>query len=102
MAKGKNKKSKKGLLIFISVVIVIAIVITGANLLSVQNLLKKGNSYNKIENENQLVAQKDENGYWYFTTDRDFKVMHLTDIHIGAVLCQKLWMKKQLMQSQLC
>ena len=58
MAKGKNKKSKKGLLIFISVVIVIAIVITGANLLSVQNLLKKGNSYNKIENENQLVAQK--------------------------------------------
>ena len=89
MAKGKNKKSKKGLLIFISVVIVIAIVITGANLLSVQNLLKKGNSYNKIENENQLVAQKDENGYWYFTTDRDFKVMHLTDIHIGGGFMSK-------------
>ena len=89
MAKGKNKRSKKGLLIFISVVILIAIVITGVNLLSVQNLLKKGNSYNKIENENQLVAQKDENGNWYFTTDGDFKVMHLTDIHIGGGFMSK-------------
>ena len=32
----------------------------------------------------QLVPIKDEDGYWTFTTDRDFKVMHLTDIHIGG------------------
>ena len=36
------------------------------------------------EYENQLVPEKDENGFWTFTTDRDFKVLHLTDIHIGA------------------
>ena len=26
----------------------------------------------------------DENGNWFFVTDKDFKVMHLTDIHIGG------------------
>ena len=89
MAKVKGKKGKKVLLTVISVVIVLAILITGANLLAVQNLLKKGNSYNKVEIENQLVPQKDENGNWYFTTDGDFKVMHLTDIHIGGGFMSK-------------
>ena len=89
MSRGKCKKSKKKLLIFVSVVIVIGILISGLNLLSVQNLLKKGNSYNTLEIKNQLIPQKDENGYWYFTTDGDFKVMHLTDIHIGGGFMSK-------------
>ncbi len=89
MAKGKSKKGKKVLLTIISVVIVLAIVIAGANVLSVNNLLKKGSSYNKVEIENQIVPEKDENGNWYFTTDRDFKVMHLTDIHIGGGFMSK-------------
>ena len=89
MAKEKCKKTKKRLLIFISVVIVLGILIAGLNLLSVQKLLKKGNSYNTLKIENQLVPQKDKNGYWYFTTDGDFKVMHLTDIHIGGGFMSK-------------
>lgn len=36
----------------------------------------------KTEAENELVPQKDGLGNWYFTTDEDFKVLHLTDIHI--------------------
>ena len=36
----------------------------------------------KVEAENELIPQKDELGNWYFTTDEDFKVLHLTDIHI--------------------
>ena len=89
MTKGKSKKGKKIALAIVAVVIVLAIVITGANILSVKNLLKKGSSYNKVEIENQLVPQKDENGTWYFTTDGDFKVMHLTDIHIGGGFMSK-------------
>ena len=89
MTKGKGKKGKKIALAIVAVVIVLAIVITGANILSVKNLLKKGSSYNKVEIENQLVPQKDENGNWYFTTDGDFKVMHLTDIHIGGGFMSK-------------
>ena len=71
------------------VVMVLAVVIAGLNFLSLQNLLEKGNSYNKVEMENQLVPQKDENGYWYFTTDGDFKVMHITDVHIGGGFMSK-------------
>lgn len=89
MAKGKIKNRKKTLFVIVSVVLVIAIAIAGLNYFSVQNLLKKGNAYNKVEIENQLVPQKDENGNWYFTTDGDFKVMHLTDIHIGGGFMSK-------------
>ena len=89
MAKEKGKKIKKRLLISISVILIIGIVIAGVNLCMVQNLIKKGNSYNKVEIENQLIPQKDENGYWYFTTDREFKVMHITDIHIGGGFMSK-------------
>lgn len=78
-------KGKKALLISVLTVVVIAIAVTVANLLSVQNLLKKGSSYNnKLQIKNQLVPQKNENGNWVFTTDGDFKVMQLTDIHIGG------------------
>ena len=89
MTNGKIKNRKKTLLVVVSVVLVIAIAIAGLNYFSVQNLLKKGNAYNKVEIENQLVPQKDENGNWYFTTDGDFKVMHLTDIHIGGGFMSK-------------
>ena len=89
MAKGKFKNRKKPLIVVVSIVLAIAVVMAGLNFFSVQNLLKKGNTYNKVEIENQLVPQKDENGYWYFTTDGDFKVMHLTDIHIGGGFMSK-------------
>ncbi len=89
MATKKSKKAKKIILTVISVIIVIALAITGANLLMTQNLLKKGNSYEKITTNSQLTPQRDENGYWYFTTDGDFKVMHLTDIHIGGGFLSK-------------
>lgn len=89
MKKLKSKKIKKVLFIIFSVLLALDIITTVANVLSVQNLLKKGNSYSKVETESQLVPQKDENGYWYFTTDGDFKVMHLTDIHIGGGFLSK-------------
>ena len=80
----KKKNRKRVFFSFASVIIAIAIIITAANTLMVQHLIKKGNSYEGLEYENQLVPKKDENGYWYFTTDDEFKVMHVTDIHIGG------------------
>ena len=84
MAKGKHQKRKKVLFVSVLIIAVIAVVIAGLNYYAVQNLLEKGNEYNKVEIENQLVPERDENGNWYFTTDGDFKVMQLTDIHIGG------------------
>ena len=89
MRKEKGKSAKKRLLITVSVILVIAVVITCANLLAVNNLMKKGASYSAAEIENRLVPQKDENGNWYFTTDRELKIMHITDIHIGGGFMSK-------------
>ncbi len=89
LKKEKAKKLKKGIIVAIAFVLVVSVIIAGANFFAVKNLLKKGNTYNKVEIENQLVPEKDENGNWYFTTDSDFKVMHLTDIHIGGGFMSK-------------
>ena len=46
--------------------------------------MKKIESFEQVKIENRIVPVEDENGYWTFTTDRDFKVVQLTDVHIGA------------------
>ncbi len=96
MAKENTKKSSKVPLIIISAVLAIAVIITGLNLLTVQNLLEKGSTYKKVQFENQLIPEKDENGNWYFTTDGDFKVMHITDVHIGGGFLSKGYDEKAL------
>lgn len=40
-------------------------------------------SFDQVVYENQLVPTEDADG-WVFTTDREFKVVQLTDIHIGG------------------
>ncbi len=84
MAKSNKKIGEKILLGILIAAVVIAVAATIANYSVYRSLLKKGSEYNRVEIENQLAPEKDENGYWYFTTDGDFKVMHLTDIHIGS------------------
>ena len=46
--------------------------------------IRRAESYDPVVIENQLVPEKDENGYWTFTTDRDLKIMQLSDIHLGG------------------
>lgn len=84
MAKTNKKTGKKILMGLLIVAVAIAVIATVVNFLVYRSLLKKGNEYNRVEIENQIVPEKDENGYWYFTTDDDFKVMHITDVHIGG------------------
>lgn len=79
-----KEKGKKALLICVAIIMVIALAITGANFVAVNNIMDKGSQYSKVEIENQLTPQMDENGNWYFTTDREFKIMQITDIHIGG------------------
>ncbi len=84
MAKCKCKMGKRILLGFVLILVAISALTALVNFLMVQSLVKKGCDYGKVEIENQLIPEKDENGYWYFTTDDDLRVMHLTDIHIGG------------------
>lgn len=80
----------KGKLFFKIVGIVLAVVVLFFAVTSLITTVGKNSNMKKIESfeqvkiENRIVPVEDENGYWTFTTDRDFKVVQLTDVHIGA------------------
>ncbi len=90
MVKNKRKKNKKKLLIIVAVIGIIAAVIAGMNYSAVNKLVKKAELASSVEYDyEQLVPEQDENGNWVFTTDGDFKVMQLTDIHFGGGFLSK-------------
>jgi hypothetical protein len=82
------KKVLKFLLGFIiglvSVILVLCIGLTVANKISEVSMNEYIDTFGKVEYESQLKPQLDEYGNWYFTTDGDFKIMHITDTHIGG------------------
>lgn len=65
------------LVVFFSVTAVISVIGNKAN-------IEKIAAFEKVEKADTLVPEKDEHGNWTFTTDRDFKVLQLTDVHIGG------------------
>lgn len=65
------------IVLFLGVTAVISVIGNNKN-------MERVNTFEKVEIENQLHPIVDENGYYTFVTDEDFKVVQLTDIHIGA------------------
>ena len=85
--KVKKKKGKVLLKILLSVLIAIVAVVAVsavANVILTNNLVKYAESFETVSYDSQLVPEKDSSGDWTFTTDEDFNVMQLTDIHIGS------------------
>lgn len=80
----KTGKFKKFICCTVAAICGVAFVTAMANSWVAKTEMEKAQSYSKVDIDKQLVPQKDENGNWVFTTDRDFKVMQLTDIHIGS------------------
>lgn len=89
--KTKEKtKTKKGKIVLkvlgcILAVIVIAVgVCTVINIVGNKANLEKARSFDAVSYENQLVPEKDSDGNWVFTCDRELKILQLTDVHIGG------------------
>ena len=82
--KGKGKKALKVLGVILALIVAFVAVTAVVSVIGNKANLEKANSYSAVEGEDRLVPEKDENGYWTFTTDRDFKVLQLTDVHIGG------------------
>ncbi len=83
----KKKRTIKALIIVGAIVLALAIVISSiaiANAVSVKALLKNAKSFTPVEYAEQLKPVKDTDGYWTFNTDRELKVMQITDVHIGG------------------
>lgn len=85
----KKKRTIKALIITGSILLVFAIFISScaiANAVGVKAIIKQAQSFEKVvytEHE-QLVPEKDTDGFYTFTADRDLKVMQFTDVHIGG------------------
>lgn len=75
------KKFLKILLIVIGVLLAICLVCTVLNKINASRIEGYINSIEPVNFEGQLTPELDEYGSYYFTTDGDFKVMHLTDLH---------------------
>ena len=81
------KKKKRALIITGSILGVFALFVITVVMITIigdKANIKRAESYDPVVIENQLVPEKDENGYWTFTTDRDLKIMQLTGIHLGG------------------
>lgn len=79
---------------FVAVALVLCIGLTIANKISEKSMHEYIDSFASVEYENQLKPQLDEYGNWYFTTDGDFKIMQITDVHIGGGVLSRTEDKK--------
>ncbi len=84
----KLKKFFKGLLKVLAIVLCACLVFGCINIVINKfynkNKIEYAASFEPVQIENQLVPEKDSDGNWTFTTDRELKIMHLTDIHLGG------------------
>ena len=87
-------KQKKKMNLFLKIVLwVLGIIIGFAALLAIANTIctaidmRAVNALAPVENEARLISQMDdETGCYTFTTDRELKVMQLSDIHLGSAI----------------
>lgn len=88
----KKKRTIKALIITGSIVLAIAIFLSGCAIGSAVNtnahiaLAKNMQKVEYTEHEQLKPTYDDTLGYWYFEkdSDRDFKVLQFTDVHIGG------------------
>ena len=78
---------KKLIKIVLCTLMVLTIIFVGILLLNNANFEKMTeyiDSFSAVKYDNQLVPNYDDDGSAYFVTDGEFKIMHLTDIHLGG------------------
>ena len=82
--KGNKKMGLKILCIIFCAIVVFAIASTIANKQNVKKLTEYISTLDKVTVEDRLPVEKDSEGFYTITTDRDLKVLQLTDVHIGG------------------
>lgn len=80
----KKKRSKKTVIIIFAVIALIAGVTAVVNTALYNANLERISEYSPVVNEEAVKPEKDTNGVYTFTTDRELKILDLTDIHIGG------------------
>ena len=78
---------KKALVIILSVVLGLAVIFLGfaaVNAISEVSMNKYIDSFATVQIEDQLTPTVDGDGAPYFVTDGEFRILQLTDVHIGG------------------
>ena len=78
------KKSVKVIIWILSIIAFIAAVMAAVNFGMYKANLSRISEYSPVVNENAVKPEIDDNGVYTFVTDRELKIMQLTDIHIGG------------------
>ena len=85
--KTAKQRFKKFVTALIIIILIIAILCGACTLASLVSASSNNNfideAINMVEYDDQIVPNLDD-GFYTFKTDREFKVMQLTDIHIGG------------------
>lgn len=82
--KNRGKNVCKVLAVLLAVLLAVAGVTAAVNAAGIAANRKFINRIAPLSYETQLQPEKDAAGRWVFTADRDFKILQLSDIHIGG------------------
>ena len=75
---------KKILLGLLIVAVVLAVATAVTNFAMYKSHLKRIAEYSPVSNPEAIVPVEDENGEFTFVTDRELKILHMTDVHFGG------------------
>ncbi len=73
-----------GIICTIALLVIVFIGNIIANKVYITKTLKHISAVGKVNTPNGITVGKDSDGYYTITTDRDLKIVQLTDIHIGG------------------
>ena len=74
----------KVILIVVGFILATVLIVVGVNAVNRNSIEEYIDSFERVEYENQLKPELDERGNYCFTTDGEFRVMQLTDVHLGG------------------
>lgn len=79
-----KKKWVKVVFSIVAVLALISVVIIVLNIISNQSLRKYINSFEPVQYAEDRIVPVYEDGHMTIRTDRELKIMHVTDVHIGG------------------
>lgn len=88
--KRRRKRARRVLLAILCLIILFVGVTTVITVVSIRAHIKEARSFSPVEIPDRITPVQDEDGNWTYTTDREFKILQLTDVHIGGGwMCMK-------------
>jgi hypothetical protein len=82
--KGNKKMGLKILIVMVVAIVIFGIASTFANKQNIKKLTEYASSLDSVVSEDRVDVSKDSDGCYVITTDRDLKILQITDIHIGG------------------